>query len=344
MSWHSASRPSGPRATRTTRWACRSPCCASAPSMTPRCSRWGCTSAARSATSRRSGSPDRHRHRGPAGPPLTDRVDRGDRGGEGGARGGASGGRRRRCGDPQCRRPARAADGGPHAGPGGDLWLRRTSGRASGRLSSPSASTACASGSSRRPVGEASIPPLGRLAVHNALAAAAVGLNAGLPLDAIVPGLAAASTAPHRSVVIRAGGVTIVDDAYNASPGSMIAALELLAGLPGRHAAVLGEMRELGAEHEAGHRAAGAAAGRTLSLLVVVDGQVGGAALGRGGAGSRPAPDRGGRAVAGRCRRRSGAAGPSQAMSCSVKASRGVELERAVEGLVAALGGPEDAA
>ena len=193
---------------------------------------------------------------------------------------------------------------------------------------------------------EASIPALGRLAVHNALAAAAVGLNAGLPLDAIVPGLAAASTAPHRSVVIRAGGVTIVDDAYNASPGSMIAALELLAGLPGRHVAVLGEMRELGAEHEAGHRAAGAAAGRTLSLLVVVDGQVGGAAAPlaeAARAAGLPAeevvavPDAAAavEALAGRL-----VAGDV----VLVKASRGVELERAVEGLVASLGGPEGAA
>ncbi len=193
---------------------------------------------------------------------------------------------------------------------------------------------------------DASIPALGRLAVHNALAATAAGLNAGLPLDAIVPGLAAASTAPHRSVVIRAGGVTIVDDAYNASPGSMVAALELLAGLPGRHVAVLGEMRELGAEHETGHRAAGAAAGRTLSLLVVVDGQVGGAAAPLAEA-ARAAglpveevvavPDAAAavEALAGRL-----VAGDV----VLVKASRGVELERAVEGLVASLGGPEGVA
>jgi len=70
----------------------------------------------------------------------------------------------------------------------------------------------------------------------------------------IEPGLAAGSQAPHRSIVIRAGGVVIVDDSYNASPGSVRAALELLAGIPGRHVAVLGEMRELGAAHDAGHR------------------------------------------------------------------------------------------
>ena len=59
---------------------------------------------------------------------------------------------------------------------------------------------------------------------------------------------------------MRAGGAVIVDDTYNASPGSVRAALDLLAGLPGRRFAVLGEMLELGDAHEAGHRAIGAAA------------------------------------------------------------------------------------
>jgi UDP-N-acetylmuramoyl-tripeptide--D-alanyl-D-alanine ligase len=193
---------------------------------------------------------------------------------------------------------------------------------------------------------DAAIPALGRLAVHNALAAAAAGLAAGMTLAEIVPGLAAASTAPHRSVVIRAGDVTIVDDAYNASPGSMTAALELLAGLPGRHVAILGEMRELGSEHAAGHRAAGAVAGRVLDLLVVVDGQEGGTAAPLAEAARAagvPAdavitvPDAeaavtvlGSRLVGGDV--------------VLVKASRGVALERAVDGLVALLSGPEGTA
>ena len=100
-----------------------------------------------------------------------------------------------------------------------------------------------------------------------------------MTLDEILPGLAVTSTAPHRSAIVRARGLTIVDDAYNASPGSMRAALDLLAGLPGRHVAVLGEMRELGDAHEAGHREVGAAAAG-LDLLVVVDGGPGGAAAG----------------------------------------------------------------
>jgi len=187
------------------------------------------------------------------------------------------------------------------------------------------------------------IPALGRLAVHNALAATAAGLAAGMTLDEIVPGLAAGSTAPHRSVVIRTGGVVVVDDAYNASPGSMTAALDLLGGLPGRHVAVLGAMRELGDQHDAGHRAVGKAAGSLLDLLVVVDGGPGGAAAGIAGAaiaaGLDPdrvltVPDAGAAvdALAGLL---------ADGDVVLVKASRGVELERVVDGLIATLGGPD---
>jgi UDP-N-acetylmuramoyl-tripeptide--D-alanyl-D-alanine ligase len=120
------------------------------------------------------------------------------------------------------------------------------------------------------------IPTLGRLAVHNALAAAAVGLAAGLPIETIVAGLAAGWTAPHRAELVRAGRITIVDDSYNASPGSVAAALELLAGIPGRRVAVLGEMLELGSEHEAGHGRVGEVVAQFADRLVVVgDGAAG---------------------------------------------------------------------
>jgi UDP-N-acetylmuramoyl-tripeptide--D-alanyl-D-alanine ligase len=124
----------------------------------------------------------------------------------------------------------------------------------------------------RAPVGRqpVAIPTLGRLAIHNALAGAAVGVAAGLSLDEIAGGLGRGWSAPHRTELVRAGGVTIVDDSYNASPGSVTAALELLAGLPGRRVAVLGEMLELGDAHETGHRAVGGAAANVVELLVVV--------------------------------------------------------------------------
>jgi UDP-N-acetylmuramoyl-tripeptide--D-alanyl-D-alanine ligase len=124
------------------------------------------------------------------------------------------------------------------------------------------------------------IPALGRHAVQNALAAAAVGGAAGIDLEAIARGLATASEAAHRGELIRLGDVTIVDDSYNAAPASMLAALGVLAGLRGRRVAVLGEMLELGEGSEAGHLEVGRAAGRIADLLVVVGAAAGGIAEG----------------------------------------------------------------
>jgi UDP-N-acetylmuramoyl-tripeptide--D-alanyl-D-alanine ligase len=140
-------------------------------------------------------------------------------------------------------------------------------------------------GGRRLPVGT---PALGRHAVHNALAAAAVGIEAGLALDEIAAGIADGWSAPHRSELIEVGGVLLLDDTYNASPGSMAAALELLATLPGRRVAVLGEMLELGDEHVAGHRAVGEAAARVVELLVVIGSGAEGIAEGARAAGLDP--------------------------------------------------------
>lgn len=137
-------------------------------------------------------------------------------------------------------------------------------------------------GGERRPV---EIPALGRLAVHNALAAAAVGRAAGLSLEAIGAALGDGWSAPHRGQLVRAGGVTIVDDSYNASPGSVAAALDLLGGMPGRKIAVLGTMLELGDEHERGHVQVGEAAAAVVDRLVVVGDEAVGIARGARAAG-----------------------------------------------------------
>ena len=182
---------------------------------------------------------------------------------------------------------------------------------------------------------DAAIPGLGRLAVHNALAAAAVGLAAGLDPGRVVAALARGWSAPHRGAIVRAGGVTIVDDAYNASPASVEAALELLAGLPGRRFAVLGEMLELGKEEEEGHERVGAAAAAVVDRLVVVG--AGAAGIDRGARKAGIQPDRS-EVVADR-----GAARdrllellrPGDVVL--VKASRGIALELLVEDLRVAL-------
>jgi UDP-N-acetylmuramoyl-tripeptide--D-alanyl-D-alanine ligase len=182
---------------------------------------------------------------------------------------------------------------------------------------------------------EVTIPGLGRLSVHNALAASAVGLAAGLDEDAIVEGLSAGWRAPHRGDVVRTGGVAVIDDAYNASPGSVRAALDALAGLPGRRIAVLGEMLELGAASEAGHREVGEAAASVADLLVVVGDGAAGIARGAADRGLPPdriwvvdVPETAVRMLLRELR-------PGDVVL--VKASRGAELERVVDGLVSGL-------
>jgi UDP-N-acetylmuramoyl-tripeptide--D-alanyl-D-alanine ligase len=184
------------------------------------------------------------------------------------------------------------------------------------------------------------IPALGRLAVHNALAGAAAGLAAGLDLEKIARALAGGWSAPHRGVLHRVGGVTVVDDSYNASPASVVAALDLLAGLPGRRIAVLGEMLELGEVHENGHRRVGAAAARVAELLVVVGPGASGIADGATGAGLTgerilQVPDRDAALDALLPRLRDGDV-------VLVKASRGIALDVLVDDLRRELGGKAD--
>jgi len=111
----------------------------------------------------------------------------------------------------------------------------------------------------------------GRHNLHNVLAAAAVGLADGLPLRRVAEAL---ENLPEAELRLRTlagpNGSTIIDDSYNASPASMLAALDLLAELPGRHLALLGDMLELGAFEEEGHRLVGQRAARGLHALYVV--------------------------------------------------------------------------
>lgn len=111
--------------------------------------------------------------------------------------------------------------------------------------------------------------------VANAVAAAAVARELGLDLAAIARGLSDATpSSPSRMAVVdRADGVTVIDDAYNASPDSVRAALHALVGLAaGRRTwAVLGEMRELGEASEREHEAIGKlASSLNVDRVVVV--------------------------------------------------------------------------
>ncbi|MDQ6682894.1 MAG: UDP-N-acetylmuramoyl-tripeptide--D-alanyl-D-alanine ligase [Chloroflexota bacterium] len=115
----------------------------------------------------------------------------------------------------------------------------------------------------------------GRHLVPHALAAIAVAERFAVPLDEVEAALAVGSRAAHRMAVVEAGsGATIVDDAYNASPVSVAAALRFLAETPipagRRRLAVLGDMLELGPDEEGLHREVGELAARTVSGLVAV--------------------------------------------------------------------------
>ena len=94
--------------------------------------------------------------------------------------------------------------------------------------------------------------------VANALAAAGAALQAGAELSAIAAGLAALAPVDGRgNWAVGLGGAQIIDDAYNANPASVIAAIDLLASLDGRRVLALGDMGELGEWAEQSHREVG---------------------------------------------------------------------------------------
>jgi UDP-N-acetylmuramoyl-tripeptide--D-alanyl-D-alanine ligase len=115
------------------------------------------------------------------------------------------------------------------------------------------------------------VPLIGRHSVHTALRATAVGLIEGLAWEEIIAGLQATTAAQLRLVAAPGpNGSVIIDDTYNASPDSTLAALNLLADLDGRHVAVLGDMLELGYMEEEGHRIVGRRAADVAQVLVAV--------------------------------------------------------------------------
>jgi UDP-N-acetylmuramoyl-tripeptide--D-alanyl-D-alanine ligase len=191
---------------------------------------------------------------------------------------------------------------------------------------------------------EVAVVELGVAGEHFAVdAAAAVGaaLALNVPLAAAAEALRGFSPPEMRGArTVAPGGYTVLNDAYNANPESMAAALRALEATGGRKAALLGDMLELGDEWRAMHRAVGAIAHQCgIELLATVgDGgwEIAAGALAAG--------------MSSNCVRACGDVGDAvgwlrsalrQGDVVLVKASRGMRLERAVEALLASDGGDE---
>jgi UDP-N-acetylmuramoyl-tripeptide--D-alanyl-D-alanine ligase len=106
--------------------------------------------------------------------------------------------------------------------------------------------------------------------VHTALRAAAVGLAEGMNWQEILEGLSQGHTQLRLAAVRSQTGALLLDDTYNASPESMLAALNLLDELDGRKVAVLGEMLELGPYERGGHELVGLRAAQVVSVLLTL--------------------------------------------------------------------------
>jgi UDP-N-acetylmuramoyl-tripeptide--D-alanyl-D-alanine ligase len=114
------------------------------------------------------------------------------------------------------------------------------------------------------------VPLIGQHSVHTVLRAAAVGLAEGFSWSEIIYGLKNSRTQLRLVAVFTESGAMLLDDSYNASPESTLAALNLLEDMDGRKIAVLGDMLELGPYEEEGHEKVGIRAAEIVSELVTI--------------------------------------------------------------------------
>jgi len=114
------------------------------------------------------------------------------------------------------------------------------------------------------------VPLIGRHSVHTVLRAAAVGLVEGLAWQEVIDGLQHSLTQLRLATVQATCGALIIDDTYNASPESTLAALNLLSEIEGNKVAVLGDMLELGPYEQEGHEIVGVRAAEVAGRLITV--------------------------------------------------------------------------
>ncbi|MCD6518923.1 MAG: UDP-N-acetylmuramoyl-tripeptide--D-alanyl-D-alanine ligase, partial [Anaerolineae bacterium] len=153
-------------------------------------------------------------------------------------------------------------------GPENDLWAEKvmSKGLEGVRFLARAASRFAGRGGAK----ELRLRMLGRHVVMPALAAAAVGLLEGLSWEEIAQGLEKVGYGLRLVPKRGKNGILLLDDTYNASPPSTIAALEAMAELPGRHIAVLGDMLELGTWERRGHREVGKRCAHLVDVLIAV--------------------------------------------------------------------------
>ena len=185
---------------------------------------------------------------------------------------------------------------------------------------------------------DAALPLAGRHFVANFMAAAAAAHRLGVAPEAILEAAAQLEPAPHRGRVLRlGGGVTLLDDSYNANPAAVEAAVAALALSPrGRRIAFLGDMLELGPDGPELHRATGEKVAPLLDAI---------AAVGPLAAHLLEGAERAGSSSSAFLRYPDSSAAAEEAPqivrpgdAVLVKGSRGVRMERIVDALVSHFG------
>ncbi|RYD15570.1 MAG: UDP-N-acetylmuramoyl-tripeptide--D-alanyl-D-alanine ligase [Lysobacteraceae bacterium] len=188
---------------------------------------------------------------------------------------------------------------------------------------------------------EVALPLPGRHNVMNALAASAIAIALGVPLATIKAGLEAAPVVAGRLARTQlAGGALLIDDSYNANPGSFAAAIATLAAEPGERLLVMGDMAELGSDTRRLHADVGALARRSGIQRLFATGANSRAAVDAFGAGARHFEDQAALVDAARAELRAG-------IVLLVKGSRSAAMDRVVAALgggAAGNGGARDAA
>jgi UDP-N-acetylmuramoyl-tripeptide--D-alanyl-D-alanine ligase len=164
--------------------------------------------------------------------------------------------------------------------------------------------------------------------IHNALAAAAVGVERGIPLKNVVASLATLAPADKRGQVVQVGNIKVVNDCYNSNPKALEAMVDALAAMPARRRIVVaGEMLELGPSGDQLHRASGRhIADKKIDVLLGVRGLASAMVEAARASGTKAVflatPDEAGEWLAREAR---------DGDVVLLKASRGVKLEKALE-------------